>query len=825
MATINYEKVIPKELQALPIWGLFITEPQPGKDKLKKLALSPQNGKPLSTNEPAQWGSFSQALKAYQRSVRNAKGLAMLVQPPYTVIDLDHTTEDVPTDAAKDFLRLVKGTYTERSVSGEGLHAIIKGTNKTGRKRNDKAGLEVYSSLRFFAITGDVIDGAGVIRSIPDDEFNPVLEKYLEPRAPVKPTQGADSGGQSYLTDEQLIDKAMSAKNGGLFKSLFLDGWEVAGYASQSEGDVAFANMLAFWTGKDAAQIDRIFRQSALMRDKWDSKRGQSTYGADTIQNAIDTVDKVYNPSSGRKTAQYDFDDGWTDTEYGNDSESHPVSNNAETALPKGNFNAFISSKDKYYGYDDTGNAERFVDSYPNKFIYVVPENAFHYWNKKVWKLDDSRVVQRSLDEMVKALPREPIRLVLTGDPKKDQGLESKVTKAHNLYISKSRSHRGKANAIEEIKTQTVIDPSKLDANPNLINLTNGVLIVDFKNRKLGLKAFDPKYYLTKITNGGLIDDSLKTSRWKQFLNEVFLGDIEIIEFMQRAVGYSLIGLGRERKMFILYGVTAGDQNGSNGKSVFLQAISDALGDYAWKTRPEVITQSNNDSGGMNATPDIADFEGRRFVTTTEMKSGAKLDEARVKSLTSGEKQNARQIYKTARNFDTQFTLWLSTNYKPEISGTDKAIWNRLIYVPFLAYFPDSEADKDLLSKLHDEYDEIVSWVLYGAESYLESGLQIPQQIKAHGLRERKQQDVVQHFVDDCLVITSSDERLTSGEIGQVFKEWQMANGTRYSETLFFRQFKEKFIDRFKNSHGKRMYVGMAFNETLKQENEIKPSG
>lgn len=309
MATINYEKVIPKELQALPIWGLFITEPQPGKDKLKKLALSPQSGKPLSTNVPAQWGSFSQAFKAYQRSVRNAKGLAMLVQPPYTVIDLDHTTVDSPTDAAKDFLELTKGTYTERSVSGEGIHAIIRGNNDTGRKRNDKAGLEVYSSLRFFAITGDVVDGAGVIRSIPDDELNPVLEKYLAPRVPDKPTQGTESGGTSYLTDEQVIQRAIKAKNGDLFKTLFLDGWDVAGYASQSEGDVAFANMLAFWTNKDFPLMDSIFRESALMREKWDKKRGKETYGAMTLNNAIQHTHETYNPHPRKLSAAEEFSD------------------------------------------------------------------------------------------------------------------------------------------------------------------------------------------------------------------------------------------------------------------------------------------------------------------------------------------------------------------------------------------------------------------------------------------------------------------------------------------------------------------------------------
>lgn len=481
-----------------------------------------------------------------------------------------------------------------------------------------------------------------------------------------------------------------------------------------------------------------------------------------------------------------------------------------------GNFDTFIKFKNPrnragYYSYDDIGMAQRIVDVYRGKFIYVIGDDIFYFWNGTVWQPDKKLMIKQCFNSVMEALPLEP--------PHADDsiGLGGSESEAKRKFIVREHSHAGKKNAIEEIKPLVPVEAEMLDADESLINTPTGVLKADFNARKIHFVPHNSDFLLTKITNGSVSARPYEGSRWQQFLNEVFLGDLETIEFVQRAVGYSLFGHGKNQLMFVLFGDDKDDsKNGSNGKSVFLNAISNALGDYAWKMNPDSIIAGRKGSNGSSATPDIVALKGKRFVTTSELENGAKLDEAFIKSLFSGEPINARRLYRENINFMPIFTLWLSTNYKPKVDGTDDGIWRRLVYIPFLAKFSATSQPKidiNLPAKLDAERDIIFRWIIEGAQKYLEdesNRLIIPQQIKKIGEMEMKRQDVVAWFVSECIELTDDqNDCLKSAAIKDTYLIWAKANNVKMTAETFLKHFRESFSDRYKRRSNSRYYIGM----------------
>lgn len=803
---VRYSSV-PEELQKLSIWGLFITEVKPTKtdpNHLTKMPISPVDASGLPSNDSSKWFDFETALDALNEMKFNSKGLAMLIQPPYMFIDLDHKEDEMNngTGMVAEFLTAANHSYAETSVSGTGLHIIARGKKHTKRSKNSEFGLEMYTDARFVALTGDSFNGVSTIEEVNQEYIDKLTAKYFPEKAPVS-NVSTGSIGSELPDDAELLDKAFSAKKGNDFKELYQGNWE-KNYSSQSEADQALANHLAFWTNKDHYQMDRLFRQSGLMREKWDEKRGQQTYGAMTLNTAIRDTFETYTPI---EKSEYHIDLGF-------------FNDRRKIKFPHPNFKVLETQRMPYFSYDDTGNADRFLAVYPQQFVYDDISKRFLFWNGVRWEYDTSRTTHKALNELVNKLNLEPLHYDESKDVKAKQGqsqeeaneeFKKTIEKIARSFVHKSRQHNGKVGALEEIKGQVGIDPQILDSDKNLINTPNGILQI--KDTSLKVIENKPNKYLTKITAGSITNEEVHGSRWERFLNEVFLGDIGTIEFMQRAIGYSLVGNGRERKLFILYGDDTDDtRNGSNGKSLFTQTIADVLGDYSWQSNPLMLIESPKDINSRNATTDISALENRRFVTTTELKAKANLDEAKVKMLTSGEKQNTRELYKEERNFKPSHAIFLTTNYKPRINGTDEAIWSRLVYIPFLAKFTETSTPKidvSLGSKLQLEKDIIMSWIVAGARDYLENGLNIPNAILLNNENERSSQDVVQMFTDDCLVITGEySDRVKPIEIKQMFIEWKKGTELSLKPDIFYSMFKQHNQSRWLITNGDKFFTG-----------------
>ena len=318
-AKFNYSG-IPAALRALPNWVCWRIEKAADGRKTKR-PYNVASGKWARTDDPATWTSFDKAADAYQRGGYDGIGLVFSADCGFWFIDLD-TVRDAETGAvAQDAQELLyhfnSACYIEISVSGFGYHIIGRGSpNLTGGNRFplepngiarlDEAGkhkapeVEFYTAGRFCALTGtpDILWGSSSPTWADSSADVEAFHRRFVERKNAVPERSTGEQ-RPLLSDDELIDRARKYEK---FDRLWRGDFQ--GYPSQSEADLALCNMLAYWTGRDAEQMDRIFRQSGLMRGKWDRKQSGSTYGKLTIKKAVDECPRVY---SGRATAKEDF--------------------------------------------------------------------------------------------------------------------------------------------------------------------------------------------------------------------------------------------------------------------------------------------------------------------------------------------------------------------------------------------------------------------------------------------------------------------------------------------------------------------------------------
>lgn len=752
-----YEK-IPEELRPLAQWGLYRRIWQPEKNKYTKIPYSALTGTEASSTDRSTWTTFDRALEALP--TYGLDGLGFFFADGYMGIDVDHIGPDIDRleagdkddNTAWEFIDATH-SYTEKSMSGTGIHIIIRGGIPGSRRR--KGNVEMYESGRFFAMTGDQF---GPYDEINQADVTPLYRKYLEPKQ-VVPLRPSKPVAPNNLSADEIIAKMLSSKAGGRIKLLLEGGWEQF-YTSHSEADMALANDLAFWTGRDFARMDAIFRSSSLMRSKWDEKHGKTTYGVSTLNRAINDTRDVYHPEQER---------------------------------PKYILN-FASGPDKPkefppHTWDDTGNAQRFVDRYGDVARYSYIDKAWYIYNDSFWELDQQGKLRTMIDAVILDLKHEKIVAGPEIDPDK---VEEKWAK----FCKDSRSNRAKKAMEDELKHHLSILPEEFDREPMLFNVLNGYVdmtdgvLHDHEIKKMFSKQSDVEY-----------SDKTDCPEWLAFLDQTFNGDQELIDYMQKAIGYSLTGSVQEQVMFILFG------SGRNGKSVFMDTLKHIAGSYGRTMQAKSIMVQQS-SGGANS--DIARLKGARLVSASEPNEGVRLDEGLIKELTGGESVTARFLYGSEFEFKPEFKLWLSTNHKPIIRGTDDGIWRRLMLIPFNHQVPVENVDKKLSFKLERESIGILNWAVDGALKWQREGLEPPESVKQASREYRNEMDVLDLFVTDRCE-TGPDYQAPAGELFTVYQKWAEETGEyKMRKQKFGSEMMKKFD--YKKS-GSRFYVGVRLKQ------------
>jgi len=285
-------KNIPESLKKLNQWVCFKLEYNKKKGKYDKIPKDPKTGYNAKANDPSTWSDYQTAVNAVSKY--GFDGIGIEFANGIFGVDLDNVVKDGKlTPEAQDIIKTLD-SYTEYSPSGTGVHIICKGTipPKDRRKEN----VEMYSEGRFFTVTGNVL---GEPKDIQERTTQAAIvhAKYLK-REEQKPINQQPTDLD--LSDSELINKAMSAKNGHIFRALW--NGDISGYPSQSEADLALCNLLAYWTNGNAYRMDALFRQSALYRPKWDERHGADTYGKMTIKKALNNFTPYKRTAPGAAT-------------------------------------------------------------------------------------------------------------------------------------------------------------------------------------------------------------------------------------------------------------------------------------------------------------------------------------------------------------------------------------------------------------------------------------------------------------------------------------------------------------------------------------------
>ena len=274
----------------------------------------------------------------------------------------------------------------------------------------------------------------------------------------------------------------------------------------------------------------------------------------------------------------------------------------------------------------------------------------------------------------------------------------------------KSCLTRARINAAVELsRSQFHVGPDNIDGNVEAVGCKDGGVL----DLITGGNIRGDNSIVTKKL-GASVNPDASCPEWLRFLNRIFDNDSELIAFVQRAIGYTLTGSVSEQCMFILIGT------GANGQSTFLKTLHHLFGDYAAAVPMTTLMDQRNGSAQTN---DLAYLVGKRFVSALEGERGQRLAESKVKMMTGGDRIPCRALYKEFFEFDPQFKLWLATNTLPSISGTDDAIWRRIMVIPFPITIPSAERDQRLGDRLATELAGICGWAMQGLREWKLQGL------------------------------------------------------------------------------------------------------
>lgn len=740
----TYLSNIPNELKQLNNWCVWKFEKRNG--KRTKIPFNAETGEFAKSNDKRTWSSYETAVNA-----EGVDGIGFFFEPPYLGIDIDDIDDDLHRFKQGDKLDNIVSefneafkSYTEVSPSGNGLHIIVKGKIPGSRRR--KGNIEMYDSGRFFTMTGKTIGKYKDVTEVSEQVFKTIYEKYLPDNTVKYPTTNNYQQNIHNLSEIDVINEIYKSKQAKLFDDLMKGNYEPY-YTSHSEADMALANILAFWCARDYSQMDSIFRQSNLYRDKWDEKRKNSTYGEQTLFKAINEANNIYTPKQ--------------------QTEDNPL----RYALSKLFDNQEETKEFPIRSYDDTGNADRFIDRYGNLYKYSYIANKFYIYDGMKWKIDDKGSIRKLIDEMIESIKDEKI---IHGD----DVTEEEAREFFQKYYKKTRGTQAKKNIMNELMHRRPATPDDFDRDDMLINVANGY--IDLTSREL--YKHDINKMFSQITNTDYTE-KMQPAVWLDFLNDIFAGDQEVIRYIQKALGYSLTGSTREQIMFILFG------KGRNGKSIFVEVISEILGDYSNNMQAKSLMVKKND----NVNTDIARLSKARFVTSSEPNEGFRFDEGLIKQLTGGDKVTARFLYAEEFEYTPKFKIWVSTNHKPIIRGTDDGIWRRLVLIPFDVQIPEEKVDKDLKYKLLREAPAILNWMAEGAYMWMQEGLAMPEKLKEASKAYRNEMDVIEQFIEDeCKRV--DDAKVKANELYELYKRWANENGNyKMSNKDFGQKMKEKF--------------------------------
>jgi len=484
---------------------------------------------------------------------------------------------------ARDIIKRLN-SYTEVSPSGRGLHIIIKGKLPPGGNR--KGNIEIYSHGRYFTMTGHHIEGAPTSIESRQTKLEALHREIFG--KPKEPPQDMGPRPTLDLSDQELLDKAL-ASNDENFAKIWRG--DICDYDNDdSKADFNLCLKLAFWTRKDAARIDRLFRQSGLMRDKWNRRTGTSTYGAITIDKAISQTTEVYTPGGGADPNRDNGNGQAKDKKRPSLEKDSPIISDAELL--------------NFAKTGQVGDAGLFIRLLKGQFCFDHAGGRWYQWGGHYWIEDDLNNVLIALDQVSDAYEEQA---------RKCAWKRARATREDNETQAKQ------AQAEEDIFLKKILKLQKIDWRRDVLHLAAA------GEGSLGIsgKEWDKNLFLIACPNGvleldtgdfreGRPEDFIKTicptewrgsiepaPQWEIFLKETFDNDQELIAYLQRLMGYALSGQRVERILSISWGA------GWNGKGTLFETFEHTLGELAGPVPAEILLEEGKHHHKSGGAPDL----------------------------------------------------------------------------------------------------------------------------------------------------------------------------------------------------------------------------
>ena len=437
------------------------------------------------------------------------------------------------------------------------------------------------------------------------------------------------------------------------------------------------------------------------------------------------------------------------------------------------------STDESVWGTEDAL-ALAFTRRYHRDWRYVATWGRWLIWDGCRWRTEDTLAAT----DLIRSVCRHAA--LKSNNPK----IAAKLASASTV---------GGVERLARADRRHAATTDEWDADPWLLNTPGGV--VDLKTGRT--RANERADRMTKITTA---TPRGKCPQWTAFLAGITGGDGELQAYLQRMVGYCLTGTTSAHALFFLYGT------GANGKSVFANVVSTMLGDYAATASMDTFVETRGD----RHPTDLAGLRGARFVTAIETEQGRRLNEAKVKAITGGDKISARFMHKDFFEFWPNFKPAIVGNHKPAIRNIDEAMRRRMHMIPFTVTVPPERRDPHLTEKLLAERDGILAWAVEGCLAWQREGLKPPACVQAATDEYFESEDALGRWLEERCVRVASAKSLTA-QLFSDWKQWAEAAGEfvgtqrRFSDLLLTRG-----LEKWRNGVGVRGFQGIGLKESPK---------
>lgn len=453
------------------------------------------------------------------------------------------------------------------------------------------------------------------------------------------------------------------------------------------------------------------------------------------------------------------------------------------------------------FEWSEMGMANLFGVLYNKEARYCAEHKSWFTYHEGAWRKDEGAIL---VSEKIKDFVR--LMILYCGEITDDD-----TRKAYTKFVNSMGDRRMRDRILKDATGELRIAAAQFDANPYLINCLNGTYdLSDFTFR-------EPRWddYLTMQTNfRHTVSRDIRCERWEKFIDEVTENNHDKADFLQRALGYSMLGMSNEECMFILHGKTT-----RNGKSTLLNTIEYMLGDYSKVVPVGMICKGDRQKDAEAASPTLAGLKGKRFVTMSESNEYGKMDEEKIKQLTGGEEISARALYQSAITFKPQFTLWLSCNDLPLV--TDKSLFasERIKVIEFNRHFSPQEQDTHLKDELTtmEAMSGIFMWLVRGYIRYKEHGLAMSEELTQVVRNYERDNDLVLQFLESRCV-QSEGANIKAKDLYNAYKLWAKSEGAFILSARKFNSEMERhpeWFERKSTSSGFVIYWGVKLKEVV----------